>query len=50
MIPLVITLVITAVISGRDFERHERMGSVAECWITAQSRLEDMRLGRVFGH
>lgn len=43
VIPLVVTLVITFIIDGRDFERHERMMSLVECWNIAPIRMEELR-------
>ena len=40
---LIVTLVVTMVIGGRDFERNERMSSLEECWETARARMETLR-------
>lgn len=50
MIPIVITLVITAVVGGHEFERHEKMTSLAECWNIAPIRMEELRLGKITQH
>jgi hypothetical protein len=40
---LIVTLVITMMVDGQDFERHERMESLSACWEAAQRTMEDIR-------
>lgn len=43
MIPIIVTLVITMTVDGRDFERHQPMESLPACWEAAQHAMEDIR-------
>jgi hypothetical protein len=43
MIPIIVTLVITMIVDGRDFERHEPMPSIEECWTKARTTMEEIR-------
>lgn len=43
MITTIVTLVITMLVDGQDFERHERMESIPACWEAAQRTMEDIR-------
>lgn len=49
MIIGVITLVVTMVVDGRDFERHERLGSLPICWEKAQQTMESIRTSEHHG-
>jgi hypothetical protein len=39
MSTFIVTLVVTMVINGNDYEQHQRMGSVSECWERAQGMM-----------
>lgn len=43
MIAVVITLVITMIVDGQDFQRHESMASIEACWVRARETMEDIR-------
>jgi hypothetical protein len=39
---IVITLVTTMSINGMDYDRHDKMGSLSECWERAQAKMTEM--------
>ena len=43
MIPTIITLVITMIVDGRDYERHQPMSSIEQCWVEAKATMENIR-------
>ena len=43
MISVIVTLVVTMIVDGQDFERHERMESIPACWEAAKRTMEDIR-------
>ena len=36
----IITLVVIMTINGKDFERHEIMPNIEQCWVMAAERME----------
>ena len=44
-----VTLVMTALIAGQDFERHERMTSLEDCFSIAPKRFVEMQHGKFPG-
>lgn len=43
VIVTVVTLVITMIVDGQDFQRHEPMISIDACWVRARETMENIR-------